>query len=127
MRNRALSTVLALAIAALTAGPVRPDTATITPSQPGHIFTVINFARTDGRAQATTITVAAGKNNRYKVVAPYRRCRESFPSGVVLKMRIPEAGGDPITLDTDGTIVRPPSYGEMPPEVQHPCYELVAF
>jgi hypothetical protein len=97
------------------------------PAEPGVIFTVINFARASGKAQATIVNVDWGLASRRVVASPPYRgvCAETTPSGFVLKMRHPRPDTVPMTITTTGTIVRGPYQGDIPLEVLSPCYKLV--
>ena len=125
MRKTSLSAAIVLALISLIAAAVWADTATFTSSEPGQVFTVINYARAQGRAQPTSVLLTSQDSRRKKtVIPPYRRCDTTFPAGFVLKMRrAPET----FTISTNGEIVRGPFTGEMPLEVLHPCYKLVLF
>ncbi|HEY3568383.1 MAG TPA: hypothetical protein VGP73_10665 [Thermoanaerobaculia bacterium] len=98
------------------------------PPEPGVIFTVIDFPRDAGRAQAAMVNVAWGLASRRLVVAaPYRGvCSETTPSGFVLKLRHPRPDVVPLTVTTTGTIVRGPFQGDPPLELLNSCYRLVS-
>jgi hypothetical protein len=145
MRKPRLSAVIALA-AIVSASAVaslgqksahRPDpasadgdaTASFTPPpEPGQIFTVINFRRAEGQAQNTRVSIDWGAASRSFVVgAPYRGiCSTSTPSGFVLKQRHPRPDQVPLTITTDGTIVRGPYQGDPPLELLNSCYRLAS-
>ena len=97
------------------------------PPEPGTIFTVINFPRASGAAQAAIVNIDWGlASRRVTVGAPYRGvCSQTTPSGFVLKMRHPRPDVVPLTITTTGTIVRGPYQGDIPLEVLSPCYKLV--
>lgn len=124
MRKTSLAVAIVLAVISLEAAAIRADTAAFTPSQPGQVFTVINYRRAQGRAQPTVVTVEKSTSRKSKtVVPPYRVCDTRIPAGFVLKMRNPGS----FTLSTDGDVVRGPFTGELPLEVLHRCYKLVLF
>lgn len=138
MRKMSLSVALALSFLALSAvvasaqrgqrGTRGQEQVTFTPSEPGNIFTVINYARAQGQAQATVVTLTDGTTLQSRTVAPpYQSCRDTTPAGFVIKMRNPRPSSDPLTLSTNGTIVRGPYVGERPAEALHPCYRSVTF
>ncbi|MFL6196655.1 MAG: hypothetical protein ACJ75H_20905 [Thermoanaerobaculia bacterium] len=96
------------------------------PAETGTIFTVIDYARAGGRAQATYINVEWGSVRRTRIVKPpYRGCSDSTPAGVVLKIRHNRPDSVPLTVSTTGAIVRGPFQGEPPLELVHACYRLV--
>jgi len=117
----AILTVLAAGTAALLA----VNTASFTPNQPGTIYTVIDFDRAQGQAQATYVTIDWGQVHRKIIATPYgRSCRTTTPSGFVLKLR-PTTGGDgPLKISTTGNIIRGPYAGEPPLELLGACYRL---
>jgi hypothetical protein len=139
MRKSHLSAVIALLLlTAATAtvwaarrGTSRTSVATFTPpAQTGLIFTVINYDRAAGRAQFTLVSVNWGDVHRNIVVPPpytVNPCSTSTPSGFVLRIRNNQPSSAPLTLSTNGTIVRGPyqSY-DMPLELLHACYRLVS-
>jgi hypothetical protein len=99
----------------------------IPPDEPGVIFTVIDFDRVAGSPQAAIVNVSWGSASRRVVVAaPYRGiCSETTPSGFVLKMRHPQPDSVPMTITTNGIIVRPPYQGDPPLELLDACYRLM--
>jgi len=123
---------LLLILAAATAFAGRRSVATAAsftpPAEPGVIFTVIDFPRDSGRAQAAMVNVDWGLASRRLVVAaPYRGiCSQTTPSGFVLKLRHPRPDVVPLTVTTTGTIVRGPYQGDVPLELLNPCYKLVS-
>ena len=125
MRRPGLSAILMLAIVAL-ASLAWAATASFTPpAQPGNIFAVVNYDRTGGANQTTSITVTWGPSRMTKTVAhPYGNCSSVSPAGFVLLVR---NGGNtrPFEISTNGTIVRGPYQGEPPVEVSHTCYKFV--
>ena len=128
MRQTSLSAAILLGIIALASVAAWAETAVFVPSEPGNIFTVINYKRVRGRAQPTSVTIDTGAARRSRTVSPpYQRCVEMTPSGFVLKMRNPRPSSDPLTISTTGSIVRGPYSGDLPLEVLHPCYKLVLF
>jgi len=126
MRVPQLSAVILLVVLVGSSALAWASTATFTPSnQPGQIFTVIDFPRARGRAQALRISVETGNAVRnITIAAPYtaNSCSTSTPSGIVFRLR---SSSTPITIVTTGTIVRGPYQGEPPLELLHPCYKLV--
>src|SRR5690348_13402289 len=68
------------------------------PPEPGVIYTVINYARSSGRAQTTVVNVEWGSaSRRVTVGAPYRgACSETTPAGFVLKLRHPRPDSVPL-------------------------------
>ena len=124
----ALALLLILTAAAAFAARNIASSASFTPpAQPGVIYTVINFARSGGRAQATVVNISWGlASRRVGVNASYRGvCAETTPAGFVLKMRHPRPDSVPLTITTTGTIVRGPYQGDVPLELLSPCYKLV--
>ena len=126
MRRLQISAVVVLAV--LTAGTAAlwaVTTATFTPNQPGTVYTVIDFDRDLGRAQATYVTLDWGQVHRKIIATPYgRSCRTATPSGFVLKLRQSSGGGGPLKLSTTGKIIRGPYVGEPPLELLNACYRL---
>lgn len=122
---------LLLVLTASTAYPARRTGLSRTyftpPPEAGVIYTVIDFARSSGKAQTTVVNVEWGSASRRVLVgAPYRgMCLETTPSGFVLKLRHPRPDSVPLTITTTGTIVRGPYQGDIPLEVLSPCYKLV--
>ena len=128
MRKISLRAFLVLAFLILAAVAVWADTGSLAPVEPGQVFTVINYKRAEGRAQPTSVTVTSGTLRKSKtVIPPYRRCDTTVPAGFVLKLRIQRPSSEPLTVSTNGTLVRGPFSGEMPLEVLHACYKLVLF
>jgi hypothetical protein len=97
------------------------------PAEVGNIFTVIDFARADGRAQGTFVTVIQNGARRDLAFAPPYRgvCATSTPSGIVLRTRHLRPDTTPVTILTSGTIVRGPYQGDFPLELLNACYKLV--
>jgi hypothetical protein len=128
----ALSLVLGVALVASAAFARKaPKSATgsfTPPPEPGIIYTVIDFARAGGRAEGTVVEVSQGAVNRtVTVAAPYTgTCAETTPSGFVLKLRHPRPDSVPLTISTDGTIVRGPYQGDVPMELLSACYRVVS-
>ncbi|HSS48066.1 MAG TPA: hypothetical protein VLX28_03900 [Thermoanaerobaculia bacterium] len=134
MRKIQLSaaTVLILILLASATAVARPSKASVAtyvpPSEPGLIYTIINFNRTGGRAQNTPVTVSWGDfHNSFVVSAPYwsNPCSTSTPSGFVFRLRNNQGDNTPLTITTSGTIVRGPFQGDVPMELLHACYRLV--
>jgi hypothetical protein len=101
------------------------STATFTQNQPGTIYTVIDFARDQGQAQATYVTLDWGQVHRKIIATPYgRSCRSTVPSGFVLKLRSTSGGGGPLKISTTGKVIRGPYVGEPPLELLSACYRL---
>ena len=129
MKKPHLSTAIALTLLTCAAGAVWAATATYTPpAETGHIFTVINFDRSNGRAQHTYVNVDWGTVHRRVIVTvPYSSspCATSTPSGFAFRLRHNTTDSTPLRITTTGTIVRGPYQGEMPLELLHPCYKLV--
>jgi hypothetical protein len=99
----------------------------VPPDEPGVIYTVIDFDQSSGKPVAVTVNVAWGSaSRRVTVAAPYRGiCSETTPSGFVLKMRHPRPDSVPMTITTNGVIVREPYQGDLPLELLSSCYRLV--
>ncbi|HEV8579701.1 MAG TPA: hypothetical protein VGX68_11535 [Thermoanaerobaculia bacterium] len=129
MRKTSLSATIVLTLLPLAAAAAWAETARFTPpSEPGTIFTVIDFVRSEGVVQPTSVTVIRGTSRKTKIVIPpYRHCDTTFPAGFVLKIRNPRTNAPQMTLKTNGDIVRGPYQGELPLEVLHSCYKLVLF
>ncbi|HET9212804.1 MAG TPA: hypothetical protein VFR03_20525 [Thermoanaerobaculia bacterium] len=123
---------LLLILVATTAFAARRSIATSAsftpPPERGVIYTVIDFPRASGRAQAAMVKVDWGLASRRLVVAaPYRGvCSETTPSGFVLKLRHTRPDSVPLTITTTGTIVRGPYQGDVPLELVSPCYRLAS-
>jgi len=123
---------LLLILTAATAFAARQSVATSAsftpPPQAGVIYTVINFPRASGLAQAAVVNVEWGLASRREVIgAPYRgACSSTTPSGFVLKLRHPRPDTVPLTITTTGTIVRGPYQGDVPLELLNACYKLVS-
>lgn len=127
MRRPALSAILLLAILASTTLAAWAATARFTPPRhEGTIFAVVNYDRSSGANQITSIDVTWGQAHRREVVNhPYGNCAAASPAGFVLMVRNFGADGRPFEITTNGTIVRGPYQGEAPPEISHACYKLV--
>ncbi|MEA2602152.1 MAG: hypothetical protein QOF89_3144 [Acidobacteriota bacterium] len=132
MKKPHLSTAILLTLitsAAVAAMAATPSKVTYTPpEETGLIYTVIDYARASGQAQFTSVTVDWGSIHRQNVVAsPYGRnpCARTTPSGFVFRLRHNQPGSTPLTLTTNGTIVKGPYQGDVPLELLHPCYKLV--
>ncbi len=130
MKKPHLSTAILLTLVTSAAVAAATSTATYTPpAETGVIFTVIDYARASGKAQATYVTVDWGTIHRQRVfLAPYsaNSCSRTTPAGIVFKLRHNVPGSTPLTITTTGTIVRGPYQGDMPLELLHPCYKLVS-
>jgi len=127
MRKPYRSTVLLLAF--LTSMAAWAATVTYKPpAQTGVIYTVINYKRVFGTTQNTSVSVAWGTFRKSATVpSPLGSCSQSSPSGFVLRLNHLKADSVPLTLTTDGTIVRGPYQGAAPAETQHPCYKTVSW
>jgi hypothetical protein len=98
----------------------------VPPAETGTIYMVIDYARANGKAQPTHITVDWGNARRTRIAKPpYHVCSDTTPAGVVLKIRHNRPDSVPLVLNTTGTIVRGPYQGEPPAEVLHACYRLI--
>jgi hypothetical protein len=121
--------VLASVAAIARTAPGKGSTATyVPPSEPGLIYTIIDFNRADGRTQNTPVSVSWGDVHRNFVVSsPYAAnpCSTSTPSGFVFRLRNNQGDSTPLTITTSGTIVRGPFQGDVPMELLHACYRLV--
>jgi hypothetical protein len=96
------------------------------PPQSGNIFAVVNYARSSGTNQTTSITVHWGQTTRTEtVVRPYGNCSSTTPAGFVLLVRHFDSSSVPFEISTNGTIVRGPYQGEAPAEISHACYKFV--
>lgn len=98
------------------------------PAETGMIWTVINYRTDARRAEHTSVSVTFGDANRTIIMAPPgygNPCAQTSPSGFVLRLRHSTPDPTPLTLSTDGTIVRGPYQGDAPPELLHVCYKLV--
>jgi hypothetical protein len=127
MRTPLLSAVVLLAIVAPGSAGSRTSTVEYTPpAQPGDIYTVIDFARSGGTAEATTIAEAMGNRHREMTVVPHDYCEHATPTGVVVRFRHYTADSVPLTVSTTGKIVHGPYQGGMPAEAMHHCYQLVS-
>jgi hypothetical protein len=128
MRNPTrLAAAVLLAVLAPQGAASRPATVEYTPpSQPGDIFTVIDFARSGGTAQPTTVTEVMGSRHRSFTAVPRYSCAHATPAGVVVRFRHFTSDSTPLTVTTSGTIVRSPYQGGLPPEGLHHCYQLVS-
>ena len=116
-------------LAALAPGSASPRLSTVEykpPSQPGDIYTVIDFARSGGSAEATTIAEAMGSRQREMTVVPHDYCARTTPTGVVVRFRHYAADSERLTVSTSGRIVRGPYQGGVPVEATHHCYQLVS-
>jgi hypothetical protein len=123
-----LTLVLSVAAVALAARPKNSTARTITPAEPGQIFTVIDYPRAQGKAQTASVNAAVGDASRSIIVngpAYQNPCTTSTPAGFVLRLRHNTADPTPVTISTNGTIVRGPYQGDPPPELLHNCYKLV--
>jgi len=128
MRKPQLSAVLILILLAAVAtlartSPGKGSAATyVPPAEPGLIYTVINYSRAGGRAQHTMVSVERGNfHNNVVVPPPYlsNPCSTSTPSGFVFRVRNNQGDATPLTITTNGTIVRGPFQGDVPMELLH--------
>jgi len=127
MRNSLLSAVMLLAVVATGSASSRTSTVQYRPpAQPGDIYTVIDFARSGGTAEATTIAEVMGSRHRDFTVVPHDYCEHTTPTGVVVRFRHYTADSVPLTVSTTGRIVRGPYQGGVPVEAMHRCYQLVS-
>jgi hypothetical protein len=125
MRRLQISVVVVLAVLMGTVALWAASTATFTQNQPGTIYTVIDFARDQGQARATYVTLDWGQVHRKIIATPYgRSCRTTVPSGFVLKLRSTSGGDGPLKISTTGKIIRGPYVGEPPLELLSACYRL---
>jgi hypothetical protein len=126
MRNLLLSAVIMLAALAPGHAGTRMSTVEYTPPpQPGDIYTVIDFARSGGTAEATTIEEVMGDRHREITVVPHVYCAQTTPTGVVVRFRHYTADTVPLTVTTSGKIVHGPHQGGLPIEALHRCYQVV--
>ena len=135
MRKPQLSAVVVLIIlisATVVAWAAKPPKASVArytpPAEPGLIYTVINYSRGAGMAQHTLVSVYRGDfHNNFVVPPPYTSnpCSTSTPAGFVYRLRNNQGTSTPLTLTTNGTIVRGPYQGDVPLELLHACYRLV--
>ncbi|HEY2738649.1 MAG TPA: hypothetical protein VGK45_09600 [Thermoanaerobaculia bacterium] len=131
MKKTLLSALIISALAAtmaLAAGR-RNNPAYITPAEPGQIFTVIDYPRAQGQAQTAMINANLGGATRSIIaIAPgYQNpCTTATPAGVVLKLRHSNSSPTPLTVATNGTIIRGPYQGDPPAELLHACYKLIS-
>ncbi|MBV8201841.1 MAG: hypothetical protein JOZ15_14555 [Acidobacteria bacterium] len=127
MRIVFLAAVALLAVVASGGAGTRMSTVEYTPPpQPGDIYTVIDFARSGGTAEATTIEEVMGSRRREMTVVPHDYCEHTTPAGVVVRFRHYTADSVPLTVTTSGKIVHPPHQGGMPIEAMHRCYQLMS-
>jgi hypothetical protein len=127
MRNLFLSAgLLLMAFAPGNAGTRTSTAEYIPPPQPGDIYTVIDFARSAGLAEATTIEEVMGSRHREMTVVPHAYCAHTTPTGVVVRFRHYAADSAPLTVTTTGTILHGPHQGGLPVEALHRCYQLVS-
>jgi hypothetical protein len=127
MRSPLLSALMLLAV--VVPGGASPRTSTVEyrpPAQPGDIYTVIDFARSAGTAEATTISEVMGSRHRDMTVVPHAYCEHTTPTGVVVRFRHYTADSVPLIVTTTGKFVRGPYQGGMPAETMHRCYQLVS-
>src|SRR5215210_1326463 len=94
------------------------------PAEPGVIYTVINFEQAAGRSLPTYVTLDWGAVHRTLIAAPYGRCQNVTPAGVVLKLRHSSSSTAPLKITTKGKVIREPYQGELPLEVLHACYRI---
>jgi len=128
MKKTVLAVLIISAIGATAAIARHANPTYVPPAEPGQIFTVIDYPRAQGKAQNAMINTSfAGTNRSIIATAPgYQNpCTTSTPAGVVLKLRHSTAEPTPLTLTTNGTIVRGPYQGDPPAELLHACYKLI--
>jgi hypothetical protein len=127
MRKTLFSLVVVLALFASATLAWAASNASFTPpAETGTIFVVINYPMASGRAQHTHIQVDWGSIHKTRVIAPpYGVCGHSSPAGIVFKIRHSQPGSAPMTITTNGTIVRGPFQGQTPVEVLNACYKLM--
>ncbi len=127
MRAAQLAAAVVLVILTPAAGATRAVTREyVPPSQPGDIYTVIDFPLVHGTAEGISVTERMGNRRRDLVAEPRYSCAHSTPAGVVVRFRHFTADSTPLLLTTTGTILRGPYQGDLPPETLHRCYELVS-
>jgi hypothetical protein len=127
MRRPGRSAILILTILALSSLAAWAATARFTPpAQSGDIYAVVNFARSSGANQTTSITVDWGAAHRTEtIVHGYGTCATATPAGFVLLVRHFDNTSVPFQISTNGTIVRGPYQGAAPPELGHACYKFL--
>ena len=129
MKKTVLSALIISVLAATAALARHANPTYITPAEPGQIFTVIDYPRAQGQAQTAMINTNLGGITRSIIaIAPgYRNpCTTATPAGVVLRLRHSNANPTPLTLTTNGTIIRGPYQGDPPAELLHACYKLIS-
>jgi hypothetical protein len=119
--------VLAASTAFARRAPKADGARFVPPPEAGVIYTVIDFERAGGINQGTVVQIQQGSVNRKVTVgAPYNGpCADTTPAGFVLKIRHPRPDQVPLTLTTNGTIIRPPYQGDLPLEAIAACYHIV--
>lgn len=128
MRKLVLSAAILLALATAALAARHAGIRYTPPAETGQIFTVIDFPRAQGKAQNATINIAFGEDNRSIIaLAPrYQNpCITARPAGVVLRLRHSSPDPTPLTLTTNGIVIRGPYQGDPPEELLHACYTLV--
>jgi len=124
-----LHTGLLILVMIVSATALWAATATYTPPpETGHIWTVINYRMQGGKNQPTSVNVTWDRPRRTILVpgpSYASPCQRSTPAGFVLRLRHSSSDSVPLTITTNGTIVRGPYQGEAPPETIHACYKLV--
>jgi hypothetical protein len=129
MRKSLLTAALVLAALSPASAHSRDSTSTVEyvpPPSPGDIYTVIDFARAHGTAEATTIAETMGSRRRDLTVVPHVYCQRSTPAGIVVRFRHYTIGQTPLTLTTSGRIVYGPYQGDVPMAALHRCYQMVS-
>lgn len=98
------------------------------PAQVGDVYTVIDYRRSFGTTQATSVSVAWGTFNKSATIsAPLDSCSQAVHSGFVLKLRHLKADSIPLTLTTNGTILMGPYQGSAPAQWSAPCYKRIQW
>jgi hypothetical protein len=128
MRVPRLSALVFLAVLApaAAAAPRTTSREYTPPPQPGDIYTVIDFSRSRGAAEATSVSETMGQRRRDFVAVPHHYCTRTTPTGIVVRFRHFDAEQVPLTVTTTGAIVRGPYQGGLPLEAMHHCYELTS-
>jgi hypothetical protein len=118
--------ILLALLAPATLARAASRTSVIPPGQAGNIFVVINYPMANGQAQHTYLKIDWGSTHKTRVIAPpYGICGHSSPAGIVFKIRPTQSSSVPMTITTNGTIVRGPIQGQTPIEVLSACYKLM--
>ena len=127
-KNLRLGILVAVILASATALAWAAKATYTPPPETGHIWTVINYRMQGGRNQPTSVNVTWDRP-RPQVIVPgpgyANSCATSTPAGFVFRLRHNDSSSVPLTINTNGTIIRGPYQGEAPPEVLAACYKLV--